>query len=525
MIVSEDGGVQVVDLPFPVARALIHHTIVTILPLMKAVLLLLAAVLMLGGSAPAATFTVNNNADSGLGSLRQAVLDATAAAGADTIVFALALSGGTITLTSGQIVLSSDLTIDASGNPGGVTINGNNASQIFYVSSFDRSVALNSVALTGANGGAIFKGGGGSLTLMRCILSGNRSPFGGAIISQGGAVTVVQCTVSENNADQSGGAIFVLDGSLTLTSCTVSGNQALRGGAIYFAAARPSLLTHCTISGNIATVEGGGVFDQLTNLILTHCTISGNTAPTGKGSGVFSGARTVVANSVIAGNVNSDVDSGFSNSFTSNGHNLVGTGDAVGPFNTPGDVTGITNPLLAPLGNYGGFTQTRALLPGSPARNAGAVLAPPVTGDQRGFPIVGTPDIGAYEAGTFTHYDAWAWETLPATASAPQHASVVDFDSDGVINGNEWLALTDPGDSGSFLRVSQTAFSGGVFNVTFPTVLGRNYSLDATTNLGNPNGWATVPGSSVAGTGGPVTIPIAPFNGIPTYFVRIRVGP
>ena len=41
-----------------------------------------------------ATFTVTNTADSGAGSLRQAVLDANAAAGADTIVFSAAFDGG-----------------------------------------------------------------------------------------------------------------------------------------------------------------------------------------------------------------------------------------------------------------------------------------------------------------------------------------------------------------------------------------------------------------------------------------------
>ena len=41
--------------------------------------------------------------------------------------------------------------------------------------------------------------------------------------------------------------------------------------------------------------------------------------------------------------------------------------------------------------------------------------------DQRGFSLVGTPDLGAYEAGTFTNYNAWIWETLPVTATDAQH--------------------------------------------------------------------------------------------------------
>ena len=63
-----------------------------------------------------------------------------------------------------------------------------------------------------------------------------------------------------------------------------------------------------------------------------------------------------------------------------------------------------------------GPTQTLALLPGSPARNAATVLSPAITSDQRGFPIVGVPGIGAYEAGTLgANFNACICETLPAT--------------------------------------------------------------------------------------------------------------
>jgi hypothetical protein len=56
------------------------------------------------------------------------------------------------------------------------------------------------------------------------------------------------------------------------------------------------------------------------------------------------------------------------------------------------------NPALAPLGNYGGPTPTMALLPGSPAIDAGDPNAFPAT-DQRGRPrpYGPAPDIGAFE--------------------------------------------------------------------------------------------------------------------------------
>src|SRR6266851_6487445 len=94
------------------------------------------------------TFTVTNLHDSGAGSLRQAVLDANAHAGANTIVFSDHLHG-TISLTSGQLSITHDLTIKGTGNGGhdehddddagagndnGITVSGNNASRVFSIS-------------------------------------------------------------------------------------------------------------------------------------------------------------------------------------------------------------------------------------------------------------------------------------------------------------------------------------------------------------------------------------------------------
>jgi hypothetical protein len=77
----------------------------------------------------AATFTVSNLADSGPGSLRQAVLDANAAAGPDDITFTVV---GTITLTSGQITITDPLVIHGPG-AGALTVSGNDLSRIFGV--------------------------------------------------------------------------------------------------------------------------------------------------------------------------------------------------------------------------------------------------------------------------------------------------------------------------------------------------------------------------------------------------------
>ena len=71
--------------------------------------------------------TVTSDSDSGLGSLRQAILDAQPG---DVINFAPNLAGATIRLTSGQLVVGNTLTIDGSAAPG-VSVSGNGASRCF----------------------------------------------------------------------------------------------------------------------------------------------------------------------------------------------------------------------------------------------------------------------------------------------------------------------------------------------------------------------------------------------------------
>lgn len=118
--------------------------------------------------------------------------------------------------------------------------------------------------------------------------------------------------------------------------------------------------------------------------------------------------------------------------------------------------------------------------------------------DQRDFPIVGIPDIGAYEAGSTTNYSAWIYEILPANSTAGQYADTFDFDGDGQTNGNEWTALTDPGNPGQYFRVVQSTISSSTFNITFPTALGRSYQIQSPPNLAEP--WTNI-GSATPGTG------------------------
>ena len=95
--------------------------------------------------------------------------------------------------------------------------------------------------------------------------------------------------------------------------------------------------------------------------------------------------------------------------FTSQGNNLIGETDGSSGWvgsDLTGTIAAPLDALLAPLGNYGGPTQTMALLPGSPAIDAGnnALIPAGVTTDQRGLSRIvnGTVDIGAFESSGFT---------------------------------------------------------------------------------------------------------------------------
>jgi hypothetical protein len=172
---------------------------------------------------------------------------------------------------------------------------------------------------------------------------------------------------------------------LALTDCTLSGNSASFGGAIAHLVGVLTL-THCTFALNHSTgttaSRGGGAIDNYNGatLTMTACILAGNTAVvTTNGPDLWMEDGTLTASYCLVGD-------GTSSKMTNNVNgNLVGTSGS--PINA----------LLAPLGNYGGSTQTMPPLPGSPAIDA--AVASGLTTDQRGYPrpVSAAADIGAVE--------------------------------------------------------------------------------------------------------------------------------
>src|SRR5436190_213233 len=176
----------------------------------------LGITLATGASAEAATFTVSNLNDSGAGSLRQAILDANAASGADQVTFSSTLSGQ-ITLASELPNMTDALDIVGPG-AGQLTISGDQNSRIFYLRPPVHGTA---VTISG-------------LTLTAGKPSGSDPVYGrgGAIFSKYAKLTLDRVVISNSSSESFGGGVENGNGSLTVRSSTVSGNSALNGGGI-----------------------------------------------------------------------------------------------------------------------------------------------------------------------------------------------------------------------------------------------------------------------------------------------------
>ncbi len=468
-------------------------------------------------SAAQVTVAGDNGSPGTLRSIVSAATDVTT-----TITFAPGLSGSQIPFIAarGQIPLTKNFAIDASALAGGITITAGTTSRIFSVSAGE-TVVLSNLTLTGGNG-----------------FGTPSSGSGGAILNNGATLTLNQCTLSNNSTSGSnavGGAIrnAAPTGSLTLNRCTVANNTANTsggnvGGVACFNA--PTTVNQCTFSGNSAVGVGGALSVAAGgSLAVNQSTIAGNNAATG-GGGTNNAGTTALTNSIVAtntGSLGADINNG--GTLTRAGRNIIGDNDTVatqfpaGYPNGNGDYAGTTsipvNPLLAPLGDYGGPTPTLALLMGTPAHNAAVNSA--FTSDQRGFPITdGVRDIGAYEAGTLNlNFNAYIWETLPAGATVAEHAAAFDFDGDGMSNLNEFLAQTNAANSSSYLHITQTTFLSGALGISFPSVVGVKYNIETSSDL---NTWSPIE-LSIPGTGSPIirTYGAAP----PQYFLRARVVP
>jgi predicted outer membrane repeat protein len=338
----------------------------------------------------------------GMGDLRYCISQA---ADGDNIAFGVM---GVINLTGPLPNLTRNLTILGPGADA-LTVR-RSSSDEYRIFTVDTGAAVTIAGLTIADGfltyrtssypkgGGIYVAAGGSLNLASSILRNNdvrgdiTSSGGGGLYTDGTA-TVVDSTIRDNieccQESEGAGATVGTGGTLVVDRSTFSGNiSAGDGGGL--AAHGMVTITNSTFSGNRAAKGGGAINGYVDSL--TNSTLSGNCAIAG-GGGVYGGVR--ARNTIIAGNTAPYAGPDVYGNLGSQGHNLIGN---------PQDMTGFVDsdllhvdPLLGPLQDNGGPTLTMALMPGSPALNAGdpTQLGSP---DQRGVVRTGGVNIGAYQA-------------------------------------------------------------------------------------------------------------------------------
>ncbi|MGK7924271.1 MAG: CHAT domain-containing protein [Spirulina sp.] len=412
------------------------------------------------------TYTVTNGNNSGMGSLRQQINTANLTPSADEIRF----SGvSLVNLTSGQLNINTtggNLTI--TGGDSTVTVQRSASASNFRIFEItgSGSVTLDRLKIsngtsTGSFGGGI-KNNNANLTLSESTVSGNSSASGGGGIYNGGTLTLNRSTVSGNLTANEGGGIFNLNGTLILNNTTISGNTANQGGGVALQssiASTPATISSSTIARNSAT-SGGGIY---LNLL---------------GPPVIATVRnTIIADNAATTNANVGNNGG---TFLNIGGNFIGG-----------------NPKLSNLGDYGGLTQTHALLPGSPAIDSGIAGAPSV--DQRGFSR-GIADIGAFEVNA----DLSVTPTSKITASAGETVeitfAVTNNGPDAVGN----VSLTAALPAGLTLKNATT--SAGSYDAT--TGLWSIDSLDGSYNTisGDTNATLTLTFTLDSGIINPVAI-------------------
>lgn len=306
---------------------------------------LIAAGLMWAQTAPSATNVISSLADSGPGSLRQALATAN---GGDAILIPLA---GAISLTGGELLVAKDFSLVGPG-AGLLTISGAGQSRVFKIET-NVSVTISGLTIAGGrtapgqSGGGIFNSG--NLTLVRCILSGNMTGTGangdnykiygggGGSGGNGGGLfsahvlALVECTVSNNScggggtggfgqvgggsggSGGAGGGIYSSGEKLTLSGCTILNNRAGSGGTGGSSSASPAsggwggsgggiyaewwlAATNCTFVANAAGFGGAG--GQRTSFPL------GSAPPGlgGSGGGIAAGTNTHIIACTVAGN-------------------------------------------------------------------------------------------------------------------------------------------------------------------------------------------------------------------------------
>jgi predicted outer membrane repeat protein len=353
-------------------------------------------------------------------------------------------TSNTATYHGGAIYLSNCTFTVQTAATANFTLNSANRNGGGFVVSSNATLSLDGVTVFTSNvaekGGAIYQSG---LTTLKGTVfeSNSATTSGGAGYQSSGTLTVNLSDFRNNTSDSSGGAIYQSSGTLSIEETNFSENSTTSGsgGALLSTGNSTMTLSNSLVSRNTASVGGGGLDIWLTTASLNNTTVTNNIASGGigggiynhggtlnlnnvtvyensssSGGGIYSVGTTTVRNSIIAHNTatvtGNDCHAFGGVPILSADFNFIGTSDGCSITLAGDDKTGTNaapiDPLLEPLANNGGSTETHALQSSSPVINGGnsAGCGDGVTiftTDQRGSgysrTVGGSCDIGAYE--------------------------------------------------------------------------------------------------------------------------------
>lgn len=352
----------------------------------------------------ATTYTVTNTDDSGPGSLRQAILDASTGDTVDFDLMLLAYGNDTIKLTS-EISIFQGIVIEGYYTSNDTLfVSGEGSSRIFNISTSSNISISGMTFINGSaiDGGAIYKNGSGLFTLDNCNFMNNTSTDqGGAIYKGSGNMLVTNCQFFNNDCVLQGGAIYLSpSGQNDIEYSTFQGNYSADDGGGIYGFVAPLNVDQCTFTENEAVSEGGAIYDWGSAVIMnvTNTTIVGNIAASSAGIDCWGSSIVVtIQSSVIVGNTgttNLDIW-GAGAMAVSNGYNVFGDASYAGALGSDqlGVAIGVVD--LAVLGDYGGLTYTMMPSAASVATDNGTPAD--MIDAQNGIISDGTRDAGAAE--------------------------------------------------------------------------------------------------------------------------------
>jgi CSLREA domain-containing protein len=353
--------------------------------------------------------------------------------------------GGILVFGAGSVLTMTGTTISNNSSQYGGGLYSDNGTVTITNTSFSNNSASGDIVSSGggiwkkwgtinltdtnfAENSAVFGGGmylsNLSATLNNLTLQANMATVGAGLAAYTSTGSLTNAVFDANTASNTGGGIYLSSGAFTINNVTFKNNAANQGAGMYNNQTSPELI-NVTFGNNTASSGGGGIYNFDSSPVIKNATFNENSSSSGgKAINNVNNSNPVVTNSILWGSSFSIINNSSSTPTIS--YSIVqgsgGSGAWASYLGTDGGNNLDTDPLLGPLADHGGFTQTMAPALGSPAVDWSADAGSCPSHDQRGVP---RPQGWGCDMGAFERY----FKVLSITRNdpSPTAASQVVF--------------------------------------------------------------------------------------------------